>query len=512
MDIDVENNKVVINDKKYKLDSIIKILTQLSGEQVYHFLSNRGTQLPRRVNCLALMSVLNHRIKFLNSNSLSKDYFLRLQYYKYFTEQQLYNLFKKICNDEESFFAYRYNFFKLLLINYVGMDLDDTEIVYLKNVKKGNMESFDQYYNYISGAALEQENTFDGQIIDDLKIYLEKSSSNQEIFDLAGKYGIDLPAKLRKEDFLEFILDYMIENKMYNDEIADELRKMTIAQLTTYARRVGIPMQPSMGKQELITYLFYYLSKCHIEQTSLKRIEIPNDYLPLDFSIDFALINNFTDLEPKKVIHYKNEEKDIENYNQSLIDSTMPLNEEDIELNEIIEEEVEPIEIVEEEVEPIEIVEEVETTEMVEEVEPIEIVEEEVEPIEIVEEVETTEIVEEVETTEIVEEVETTEMVEEVETTEMVEEVETTEIVEEVETTEIVEEVETTEMVEEVETTEMVEEENNLFVFDSLQKNELYGSESILKLKKGNIGLIFLIIGCSIALAIIVFCAWALLK
>ena len=181
MDINYDKNTISIYGKNMKIETVLKKLTQLSGEQAYHFLTNRGIQLPRKMNSLALISVLNRKIKFLHSNSLSKDYFTRLQYYKYFTEQQLFNLYLKIANTDDDFYLYRYNLYKLIITNFVALDLNDGELTYLINLKKNKVESFEQYFNYISGSALEQENTFDGQDIDLLKEQLPNSASNQEI-------------------------------------------------------------------------------------------------------------------------------------------------------------------------------------------------------------------------------------------------------------------------------------------------------------------------------------------
>ena len=320
MDINFEKETVTLFGKAGKLDTLIRKFTMLSGEQVYHFLVNRGIQFPRRMNCLALMSVLNRRIKFLNSNSLSKDYFTRLKYYSSFTEQQLFNLFCKICNDDNSFYAYRYNLFKLLLTNFVAMDFNDGELTYVKNLKKANIESFEQYFNYISGAGVEQEGTFDGQDLDVIKENLEFSASNQEVFDIASKYGIEIPQKLKKEDLLGFIVWWMQNDNSYNDQIGEELNQMTLQQLSTFAERTNIPMSANLSKKQAITYLFYILSMSEIETTSIKRIEVPEEYLPLEFTVDLTKVSVFKNSEPKKIIHYKGEENDNEEFNQVLIE------------------------------------------------------------------------------------------------------------------------------------------------------------------------------------------------
>ncbi|MCR5231192.1 MAG: hypothetical protein K6B64_00925, partial [Acholeplasmatales bacterium] len=85
MEINYAKNQITLYGKVCKLDTLIKKLSSLSGEQMYHFLIDRTTQLPRRINCLAMISVLNNKIKFLHSNSLPKDYFAKLQYYASFS-------------------------------------------------------------------------------------------------------------------------------------------------------------------------------------------------------------------------------------------------------------------------------------------------------------------------------------------------------------------------------------------------------------------------------------------
>ena len=319
MDINFEKGTVTLFGKTSKFDTLIRKFAMLSGEQAYHFLINRGIQLPRKMNCLALMSVLNKRIKFLNSNSLSKDYFSRLQYYSSFSEQQLFNLFVKICNDPDSFYAYRYNLFKLILINFVAMDFSDGELSYIKNIKKATVESFEQYFNYISGAALEQEDTFDGQNTKVLFDALENSASNQEIMDIAGKYGLEIPQSLKKEDYLDFIFSYMQSKNTYNDEVAEGLREMTVSQLDIFTKRMNIPMTSTMSKKELITYLGYLVDKANFDKTSIRRFEIPDEYQPFIFTVDLKSVSAFGNGKPKKVIHYKGEDEDKEEFKQVLI-------------------------------------------------------------------------------------------------------------------------------------------------------------------------------------------------
>ena len=309
MELNYSKNQIILYGKVCKLDTLINKLSSLSGEQVYHFLIDRTTQLPRRINCMALISVLNNRIKFLHSNSMPKDAFIKLQYYASYSEQQLFMLFQKICT-EEDFVSYRKNLFSLIIDNYQQLNLNDGELMYLKNLNKQPIGSFPDYFNYITGACLEQPNTFDGQDIDVLKCNLQYSASNQDVFDLAQKYGVPLPTRLKREEYLEFIFDYLKRKGNYSEVVASDLNAMNITQISTYARRTGIPMQPNMSKTELITYLFYFLGLCEIPTTSMDEIKSSPKYEPLEFRVDLQAIDSFGKGEPKRVIYYAGDHED----------------------------------------------------------------------------------------------------------------------------------------------------------------------------------------------------------
>ena len=124
MDINLEKNTITLYGKSTKYDLLLKKLANLPGDDLYQFISNRGIALPRKMNCMAMVSVLNKKIKYLHSNSLSREYFQRLQYYKDFGETQLTELFKELCNDDD-YYQYRYNLYNLILTNYEALELND---------------------------------------------------------------------------------------------------------------------------------------------------------------------------------------------------------------------------------------------------------------------------------------------------------------------------------------------------------------------------------------------------
>lgn len=310
MDYNVEKNSIVLFGKNEKLDTLATKLASLNGKQVYSMFINRGIAVPRRINCLALMAVLNERLKTLHASELSKDYFLRLKYYNDFSEYQLYSLFLTICNTKEYFKQYRINLFKLILINFVGLNLADGEINYLKNLKKLTMEKFETYFHYISSMCQEQDNTFDGQDMNKLKDMLVNSASNQDIINLAGKYGLELTLSLKKQELAEVVRYYLAKEGELTKNLEIEIDALTVTGLNNLCKKYRIPMSSNMSKSELVNYLFYILEQCQITTTSVRRIETYGMFEPLEFIVDMSAFKGFKADDTKRVILYRGFEND----------------------------------------------------------------------------------------------------------------------------------------------------------------------------------------------------------
>ena len=346
MNINYEKNQIMVYGKAIKYDAFIKRLSDLSGDQIYGFFNSRGIMLPRMMNCFALISVLNNKIKFLHSNSLTKDYFVRLQHYSSFTETQLENLFLALNPTSDDFAQYRFNLMKLIVDNYEALDINDGEITYLKNLKKTKIKSFEDYCGYVSAACLEQPGTFDGALIENLKKDLMFTATNQEIILIGEKYGITVPERLQKDEYVGYIRYYLNQQGRLTEEADQVLDEMSINGLSIYAKREGIPMQPQMSKDDLVTYLFYILEQCDIPYSTVSQIVYDESiYKPLEFTIDLSAIAPFGNSEAKKIIHYEGEEADSEEFNKmiDLINNPVEIKPE--------EEKPEPVELPEVEIE-----------------------------------------------------------------------------------------------------------------------------------------------------------------
>lgn len=292
MKINFDKNSVVIFGKSYKLDVLIRKFAILSGDQIFHFLSNRRIQMPRAVNVMALTALLNKKIVTLNSNDLSKEEFERLQYYPFFTEEQLFRLVKRLGINDEEFEEYRIYLFKLIIENFESLDITDGEISYLKSLKKLPIESFDKYFNYISAASLETKTSFDGREIEDLKKYFPLSATDEDINDLCEKYGLEIPYELDHEQFLEYANYYLNSNGQMSRAVELELQRMSFEQLKTYCDRINLPMHVNMSNMERASYLLFYISMCDISKTVVDKIVAEDSYYPIEFSISFDKLEN----------------------------------------------------------------------------------------------------------------------------------------------------------------------------------------------------------------------------
>ena len=317
MEVDFDKGVISIYGKQQKISSLVRSLASLSGNQVYYFFMNREIKIPKVLNVMSLQAVLNKKIKFLNSESLAKDYFKKLENYKYFTEYQLYDLFMKIANDPVSFKEYREALFYVIIYNYLKLNLNDGELTYLKNLRKAKTESFSEYFDYVSACSLELDDTFDGQSIADLEFNLANTASKEMMQTIAGRHGIELPSVLTIDEYLEYITYSLRMQGAYNDAIVDELKNMSIEQLESYCDRVGIKMKSHLNEKMMSDYLIYILGQVSIETTPIDKIYCSEEYIPLEFSIDYDALNDLS-VTKGRVIHYEGEDEDTEAFLESI--------------------------------------------------------------------------------------------------------------------------------------------------------------------------------------------------
>ena len=311
MEFDMNKQTITIYGKTERLSVLANRFQALSGKQTYEFLSSRNVFLPRKINVLALRSVLNEKIKTLHASDLPKDYYETLENFKYFSEYQLFNLFATICDTKEDFKLYRLNLWKLILVNYQALGLTDGEINYLKNISKLQTEKLEKYFQYITSAAREMKTTFDGLEKDELKRGLINSASAEDVVDIAAKYGIDLPVEFDLSSFRVALKEYLAAFDKLNMEYDSYIENANDMTLENFAIKNKIPLSFNMTKDKLIDYLFFILSIAEMPITEVEEVKIPKEYEPLEFKVNVE--GAFNGDEPKdnvRIIVYEGCEND----------------------------------------------------------------------------------------------------------------------------------------------------------------------------------------------------------
>ncbi len=302
---------VLIYSKKIGMSTIVNKLADLSGEQVSGFFYTRKIRLPRKLNVMALVGALNDRIKELNSLSLSKDAFEKLQYYPEFTEYQLQVLFEKV-GTEEDFLKYRRYLWTLIIRNYDSLQLMDGEAQYLLNVRKQKIDSVSAYFTRINSCSMDLDKEFDGCPIINMENLLKNSFSQEEIRNLGKKYDIVIPNRLKKDELNNYVKLIMKSRKKLTKALETEIDGMTVVQLNSFCQLQQILLSATLKKEELV-YLFLFL----IHQSEFETLNLPFliDYdfsKPLEFKVDLSVVDAFGRGEPKKVIYYDEPEEEPE--------------------------------------------------------------------------------------------------------------------------------------------------------------------------------------------------------
>jgi hypothetical protein len=311
MEFDLEKQTLTIYGKTERLSVLANRLQALSGKQTYEFLSSRSVFLPRKINVLALRSVLNERLKSLHASELPKDYYAILENYRNFSEYQLFNLFATICDNKDDFKAYRLNLWKLILINYEALNLTDGEINYLKNISKLQTERLEKYFQYITSSAREMENTFDGLEKDALKLGLFASATEEDVVDIASKYGIELPLEYDLDSFRVALKEYLAAFNKLTMELDSYIDKAGDMTLENFAIKNKIPLSFKMDRDKLINYLFFILSIAEMNVTDVKELIEPESYKPLQFSVNLdGAFDGDEPLDNVRVIVYDGCEND----------------------------------------------------------------------------------------------------------------------------------------------------------------------------------------------------------
>ena len=321
--MEFSNNKEILTifDKRGKVVTLATKLAALSGKQIKEFFDIRINKIPRQLNRLALIKVLNNKIQTLNSLSLPKDMFIKLQSYKDFTEFQLQTLFEKI-GDDEDFLQYRINLWTLILRNYDILNLMDGEVQHLTRIKKLPMDDFSGYNRLLFEASEDVNKCFDGVPAKQIEEIFNNTFSSEELRRLAEKYGFNIPSRLKKTEFSEFLKQILKSKKKLTVALSKEIDDMTVVQLNSLCEVHEITLSSNLKKNEIIFLLMFLIKKNKLSTSEIKGISDTCGITPLEFTVDIDKIDNFGRGEAKEVIILPQEEPEVEEFEEEPKDLT----------------------------------------------------------------------------------------------------------------------------------------------------------------------------------------------
>ena len=263
MKLKTEENLLVVSGKSRDLNEVLDTLAAKDSKKVAAFLVEKAS-LPRELRIGALRLVLNDYVKIAKELVLSDEFMYRLNWYEKFSEYQLVNFWNILetsnadkFDAEKEAVRFKRTFYLLLLMNADAVEFTDGELEELLNLStpESTVESFKEFMSESDGAFYDYECNFDGMSYEDFKTVLKKCSTVADIRNIATKYGINVPKRLKKDELVALVLEGLRRQGKVTDETEAELKKMSAITLQRYAKVNGVKASTEMKKDDIIEYI-----------------------------------------------------------------------------------------------------------------------------------------------------------------------------------------------------------------------------------------------------------------
>jgi hypothetical protein len=402
-----DENLIVVSNKAKDLNEVLDTLASKDSKKVAAYLVEY-TSLPREMRMAALRLVLNDYVKIAKDLVLSDEFMYRLNWYEKFSETQLVKFWNvletsnsDVFNSAEEAVRFKKTFYLLLLKNASVVDFTDKELENLLELETpgSTLESFKEFMDESNGAFYDYECNFDGMSFEDFKTTLKKCSTVADIRNIAAKYDINVPKRLKKEELVAIVLEGLRRQGKADENTEAQLKKMSAITLQRHAKVNGIKASTEMKKDDIIEFIMNRLDSSSKAVTKPRvQLETLPELQEFKFSKDYlrevaAVVDEEDEapvaetpvqeeVQPEPVQEEVVEEVQPEPVQEEVVEEVQP---ETVEEEPVVEEvQPEPVQEEVEESQPEEEYVEAETeiVEEVEEVEAVEPVEEEpVEPV-----------------------------------------------------------------------------------------------------------------------------------
>lgn len=306
MKVNREENLLTVSNKKKDLNEVLDKLASKDSKKVAAFLVEYAS-LPRELRIGALRLVLNDYVKMAKELVLSDEFMYRLNWYQKFSEYQLVNFWNILVSSNSDKFdeqaetvRFKKTFYLLLLLNAdaVGFSDKELEAILRMHTAESTDESFKEFMNESDGAFYDYECNFDGMSYEDFKTVLKKCSTVADIRNIASKYGINVPKRLKKEELVALVLEGLRRQGKANADTEAELKKMSAISLQRYAKVNGVKASTEMKKEDIIEYI---MNRIDSSPKAVRKPRILLESLPeldeFEFSKDYLREVNIVDEE-----------------------------------------------------------------------------------------------------------------------------------------------------------------------------------------------------------------------
>lgn len=178
-----------------------------------------------------------------------------------------------------------------------------------KKVKKADMEELvaasednyrrvgnarldmEEFNNSLDAVFYDEKNCCDGLSVSEFRGVLFNVGTREELFEIAEKYGIKVPARLNKDELLAYCVRQMKIEKYYTAEAEAALSEMTAKDLREWAKNHNIQSGSQLNKKDLIEYILSDYSK------TKEDYEVPKDDSVYEMAIPLPYGQEEVDVE-----------------------------------------------------------------------------------------------------------------------------------------------------------------------------------------------------------------------
>lgn len=367
MEVRLQDDLMVLNDKEMNLTEVVDKLANLAASQIVEYFNSINLKLPRVLNTAALRGVLNSKVVVAKTLNLSDEMMYRLRFYPDFSEYQL-QAFYRLVKEDGMDVCYKQNLFKVILMNANLLNLSDEQVTNLLNIVALPYEDFDTFENLVLPLFYDFNKDFDGIRKETIVNVMRKSATSQDIRDLGKKYDISIPKRLKRDEMQVLIEEGLRKQHKLTVEMKEKLDKLPIINLQRVAKQNGIKVSVDLKKEDLIAYLLNEVDKAKFD--TRPRLKYATD-LGDGFVFDLAYVMEIEEIE--EFVKEKDGASDVKVEEPEVVEKVKvvePVKEEKVVVEEKVEEPevVEETKVVEEKVEESKVVEPVKEEPVVKEV------------------------------------------------------------------------------------------------------------------------------------------------